>query len=324
MKKLLGMLVTLALSLVVVSAVGAQDQQSEGERRGPVQTVIAIVAEEIGLDEASIISLLHEGNTVADIIMAQGGDVQQVIDVSIARLTEQINLAVAEGRITQQRADRLLTNLPSVVTDGINGDLLPNRLDQRRLNRHGQGVLIQAVADATGLRPAAILQQMAQGATLAEIITSNGENVDVVVATAVADASQQINTALANGRIGQEQADELLAGLEAFFTDLVNGEYRERATEVRIGMAVIRLAAEQTGLSAPEIVQALRDGQTLGTILAENGVDPAAFVEDAVAVMQERLDAAVANGRLSSDEATDRLTRFREWLTTSLDQGMEG
>jgi 3-hydroxyacyl-CoA dehydrogenase len=65
--------------------------------------------------------------------------------------------------------------------------------------------------------------QIGEGATLAEVVTNNGGDVDEVIAAAVAAATEQANQAVANGRITQEQADELLARLETLYQNAMEG-----------------------------------------------------------------------------------------------------
>jgi hypothetical protein len=95
--------------------------------------------------------------------------------------------------------------------------------------RGADGVIrtaIEAAANETGLDSSVIGMQLAEGATLAEIITGNGGDVQVVIDAAVAAATDRINEGLVNGQISQERADELLANLEDVVTRGVNGELR--------------------------------------------------------------------------------------------------
>ena len=52
------------------------------------------------------------------------------------------------------------------------------------------------------------------------------------------------------------------------------------------------------GIDAQELRTQLRDGATLAEIATANGVDPQAVVDELVGELQERLDTAVADGRI--------------------------
>jgi hypothetical protein len=320
--KMLSLFVVLSIFVFGISAVGAQDATVEprADRIGPLRSVINIVAGEIGLEPRDILVQLRNGFTLADIITTNGGDVDQVIADSLVQLTDQINQAVADGKLAQERADNLLTNLEDVVTRGINGELFPNRLDRGAVGRASERILIQAVADVTKLRTPQILQQLHSGSTLADIITTNGATVDTVITNAVAAATEQVNAAVADGSLSQEQADQLIANLPDLYTAAVNGELRQELLENRVGRGVLTLAAEQTGLERAQIVQELQSGKSLADVLTEHDVDVTAFIDTAVSQATERANTAVNNGRITQEQANQLISTFRERLTQRINQ----
>lgn len=323
LKKLMIVLSLLVLTALGISIVGAQDATPQSpmtaERRG-IRAVIDAVVEETGLEAREIMQQVAQGSTLAEIIEANGGDVQSVIDQTVTVLTDEINQAVTDGKLTQERADRLLSNVQDLVTRAINGELFPNRLDNGPIRRASQTILVRAAAEETGLRPAQILEQLAQGQTLGEVITANNGSVDNVVNAAVTAATEQINAAVASGRLGQEQADELISSLPDLYTAAVNGEWRQRAAQVAVSLAVVRFAAEQTGLEPREIIQQIHDGKSLADVLTEHGIDVNTFIDAAVGQAQERLNTAVQNGRLTQEQADQRLEEFRARLTERINQ----
>jgi polyhydroxyalkanoate synthesis regulator phasin len=70
--------------------------------------------------------------------------------------------------------------------------------------------------------------------------------------------------------------------------------------------------ADVLGMTVEELRDALVDGQTLAEIAEASGIDPAAVVEAIVAVGQERIDAAVEDGRLTEEEAADKAAELTE------------
>jgi uncharacterized protein YidB (DUF937 family) len=174
--------------------------------------------------------------------------------------------------------------------------------------------LIQAAADETGLLPREIMQQVRDGATLAEVIAANNGNVDTVVTNAVTEATEQINTAVANGNLSQEQGDELIASLETVFTDAVNGELPGRPVQRAVARGIVRQVSEATGLEVSDVVDQLQGGASIADILTANGVDVDAFIGDVIARAEERLNRAVANGRITQERADEMLARLTERL----------
>jgi uncharacterized protein YidB (DUF937 family) len=64
--------------------------------------------------------------------------------------------------------------------------------------------------------------------------------------------------------------------------------------------------ADVIGISTDDLRAALRDGQTLAQVAETNGVDPQQVVDVLVANGTERLDAAVAAGRIDQATADER------------------
>ncbi len=64
--------------------------------------------------------------------------------------------------------------------------------------------------------------------------------------------------------------------------------------------------AEAIGVSTDELREALRDGQTIAEVAEANGTDPQDVIDALVAGGTERLDAAVADGRIDQATADER------------------
>jgi polyhydroxyalkanoate synthesis regulator phasin len=69
------------------------------------------------------------------------------------------------------------------------------------------------------------------------------------------------------------------------------------------------------GIDLDELATELRAGKSLATIAGEHGVDVQVVIDMLVADAEARLDDAVANGRLTDDEAADRAATIRERVT---------
>jgi hypothetical protein len=330
------LLITLALLVTAILGVAgaafAQQETPEGGRGGRggrgdrgfdlMPELILIVADETGLDPLDIAFDLRAGSTLAEIITENGGDVNAVIATAVETITTHVNDAVAAGTLTQEQADRFLANLEQNVTDIINGEFRAGeggRGDRRGgMIAEASRILIDATAEATGLDAATIRQQVREGSTLAEIITANGGDVQAVIDSAVATATEEINTAVTNGRITQEQADTMIASLETRFTEAVNNPFPVmRGLEVR---GLVRMVAEETGLTVQEVAEQYRAGNSLASILTANGVDVNTFIETAIAQAEERFAQAVENGRLTQEEADARLAQLREDLPAQLNE----
>ena len=191
------------------------------------------------------------------------------------------------------------------------------------------------ITEATGLTLQEIRQQVADGATLAEVIEANGGSVDDVVTQVVAAITERVTEGQANGNLTAERATEILENLEQNVRDMLNGEMPFMPQGGRFGdggwmgdrnqqrLRLVNLVAEATGLEREEVVTLVQDGATLAQVLTDNGVDVATFIDEQVAVREANLTAQVASGHISQEVADARLNLFRVELTDRLNRTVE-
>lgn len=77
--------------------------------------------------------------------------------------------------------------------------------------------------------------------------------------------------------------------------------------------------AEILGLEVDELRAALAEGQSLADVAEANGVDPQEIVDALVAEASERLEAKVADGDLTADEAAEKLADRTENIEERID-----
>ena len=80
-------------------------------------------------------------------------------------------------------------------------------------------------------------------------------------------------------------------------------------------------AATVLGIESDALRDALRDGQTIAEIAAEQGVDPQAVIDAQVAEATERLDEKVADGTIDQATADERLAQLTERITSFVNEG---
>jgi hypothetical protein len=207
-----------------------------------------------------------------------------------------------------------------------------------RGNRGGHGGLdlmidlADIVTDATGLTLQEIRQQVADGATLAEIIEANGSNVEAVIAEAMTAIEERVAEAQENGNLTEERAAQILENLEQRLTDAINGEapFMERGgmrdewgERGFFAPRLVQTVAEATGLEAEEIRAQVQDGASLASILTDNDLNVETFVAEQAAQYEERLTTLVEEGQISQAVADARLNLFNVELTDRLNRVVE-
>jgi hypothetical protein len=83
---------------------------------------------------------------------------------------------------------------------------------------------------------------------------------------------------------------------------------------------LVDATAEATGLTVEEVVAALQEGQTFAQIAEAQGVDPQAIVDVFLAERKAALDQAVADGRLTQEQADQMLEQMAEHVSEQLEQ----
>jgi ribosomal protein S20 len=186
------------------------------------------------------------------------------------------------------------------------------------------GEPIQVAAEAIGIEPSELLAALRDGQTIAEVAEANGVDPSTVIDAIVADAQERLDQAVEDGVLTQAEADERAADLEERATAFVNGEVSMFEHEMPLighpglwGFADGPLSAAATaiGIEPVELLQQLRDGQTIAEVAEANGVDVATVVDAVVAAMQERLDSAVDNGWITQEQADERAAQLEEQAT---------
>jgi hypothetical protein len=163
-----------------------------------------------------------------------------------------------------------------------------------------------------------------------------------VASAATADGEQQpgiggrlqaIKDALAglvtDGTITQEQADTVAETLDG--ADLLRGHGAHGGAGGPGGWGGMSLdaAAEALGMTADELRTALEaEGTTLAEVAEAEGVEVSALVDALVKWATERIDEAVASGRLTQEQADERIagleTRLTEMVQQELRRGGRG
>lgn len=88
-----------------------------------------------------------------------------------------------------------------------------------------------AITEATGLERADIVAKLAEGKTLAEVITENGGDVEAVKAQVLAPLEERAAAAVEDELITQKRADELLTNAGERIDNLLNRVF-ERLPEI--------------------------------------------------------------------------------------------
>ena len=81
-----------------------------------------VVAELLGIDVAELRSGVRAGQSIAELAEANGTDVQTVIDALVDEAASHLDLAVGNGRLTEDEAAEKLVDVTERITARVNGE----------------------------------------------------------------------------------------------------------------------------------------------------------------------------------------------------------
>jgi hypothetical protein len=149
---------------------------------------------------------------------------------------------------------------------------------------HGGGVNLDTAATALGITPDELRTELEAGKTIAQVAGEKGVDVQTVIDALVADATTRITDAVNNGvphpPEGEGRGDHHGPGLDA--------------------------AATALGITTDELRTELEGGKTIAQVAGDKGVDVQTVIDALVADASAKLDQAVADGKITADEAATR------------------
>ena len=124
---------------------------------------------------------------------------------------------VADGTITQAQDDKVLGALDAAHPKGPDGDhgfgMGP-----------GLGADFDSIASALGVTTDQLKTDLKDGKSLADIATAQGVDIAKVEQAITDAATARLDDAVKSGKLTQDQADKIKAGLADHIGDLVNGK----------------------------------------------------------------------------------------------------
>ena len=152
-------------------------------------------------------------------------------DATRAAAIDQVDQAFEDGRITEEQADELKSRIESGDFPGFLGPGLvgPGLFEFGHAERAGPGHhmffggKLASAAQYLGLTQAELREQLAGGKSLAEIAEAEGKSVDGLKQAMLAGAKSDLDDAVKNERLTQEQADAIYEQLRSSIDDLLDG-----------------------------------------------------------------------------------------------------
>ncbi len=188
---------------------------------------------------------------------------------------------------------------------------------------------VELVAEVLGMSPEDLVAELREGKSVTDVAAEKGVALETVVEALLDARREALAEAVAAGRLTQEEADEMLAEMEERITERLQQSGLPMGPAGRMGQAArfgwqargqVELVAEALGMDTEDLVAELGEGKSVADVAAERGVALETVVEALLDARREALAEAVAAGRLTQEEADQRLAEMEERITEHLQQ----
>jgi polyhydroxyalkanoate synthesis regulator phasin len=240
----------------------------------------------------------------------------------ITALAQRLNISPQQLQtdITQARQD---AGLPA-------NDRFPGGPGGRGPRGIGFGLDFNAAANAIGITPQQLRQEL-PGKSLAQVAQAHGKSASDVVTALTNAANQRIDQAVASGRITADQGNTQKSNVSQRITQLVNQVMPQGGPGGRgpgrpgFGRGVIaqglQVAADAIGITPQQLRQEL-PGKSLAQVAQAHGKSANDVITALTNAANQRIDQAVASGRITADQGNTRKTEVDQRITQLVNQVM--
>ena len=142
-RKLLTIVGVLAILIAALPAGAAFAQGPSGDHQplglgrgnwgGPDNSLVAVAARVLGMEQTALVAELNTGQTIADVAQAKGVALDKIVTAFVQPHVDWLNQAVTAGTLTQTQADEYIATMKANLTAQLSAPFAP------RGNGNGQG-----------------------------------------------------------------------------------------------------------------------------------------------------------------------------------------
>jgi uncharacterized protein YidB (DUF937 family) len=172
----------------------------------------AETATALGMTAEDLQKELKSGKTIEQIAKEKGISLDTVSAALKQTISDALAKAVADGKMTQEEADKITAHLDKMVKGFIDhGPPKPNPVEQ--LGELGIDVPGE-MATALGMTAEDLQKELKSGKTIEQIAKEKGISLDTVSAALKQTISDALAKAVADGKMTQEEADRVTSRLD--------------------------------------------------------------------------------------------------------------
>lgn len=181
-----------------------------------------------------------------------------------------------------------------------------------------RGASLTTMATALSMTEAELQSALQAGKTVADLATEKGVALQTIVDALVAEQKTLLQQAVTDGRLTQEQADARVAALAEQLPTQLSTAFTPGMRDGGRGMpggfgpgVSLATMATALGISESDLQTALQAGSSVADVATEQGVALDTVINALIAEQTTALAEAVTTGRLTQEQADQRLTTLK-------------
>jgi uncharacterized protein (DUF433 family) len=189
--------------------------------------IMEVIAEQLGMEVDELIDALRNGKTIEDLASEKGVSLEDIEEAILNSIKEKLDELVADGKMTQERADAILERISEHIGDMLAGE---HRMGPRQGGpRHGgRGAMmrvgqemLKVVAQTLGMEVDDLMAELRDGKTIADVAAEQGVSLDDIEAAILASIEAKLDQLVSDGKLTQEQADQILERVAEHIGDML-------------------------------------------------------------------------------------------------------
>lgn len=185
------------------------------------------------------------------------------------------------------------------------------------------------VATALGMSAADLRLALVSGQTVSEIATSKNIDIATIQTALETQRKADLDAALADELITQEQYDSIIARLDAVPADSTNSN---RVLNIRVSAHneanIEQAAADALGMSCADLVKAQQAGQSIAEIAEANNVEVQSVIDAVTKAVEDAAAQDISEGLITQAQADGRTanisTQVGQWVYNTRPEGGRG
>jgi hypothetical protein len=290
--------------------------------------ILSDIATYLGISEDTLRTDMQNGQTLAQIAVANGKTESGLVNYIVTTITQNLQTALNNNKITQDQFNQMTENLTTQVTNMV-------ETTQPMKGQGLQNVPLSDIATYLGISEDTLRTDMQNGQTLAQIAVANSKTEADLISYIVTQRTNELNTLLTNGKITQTQYDNMVKNMESEVTKMVETNMTSFKDGFRAGFekgfkmgencaTSMNDIANYIGISLDTLQTDLKNGQTLAQIAVANSKTEADLISYIVTQRTNELNTLLTNGKITQDQFNQMTQNLTTQVTNMVKQTWTG